>query len=214
MSAKFHLILERGANIMKRSTSVVLPFVILLMGLGGCAGIGTGPVWTTLLDGDKGLENFNRAGEANWTAVDGVIQATQSPGGSSHLVSKNSYKDFILRVEFWTSDDGNSGVHMRCEDPSNLSSSSCYEVNIYDQREDQTYSTGAIVNFAPVYDPMPKAGGKWNTYDITVKGTRLTVILNGVRTAEVDDGKLSSGPIALQYAAGAVKFRKVQIKPL
>jgi hypothetical protein len=61
---------------------------------------------------------------------------------------------------------------------------------------------------------MPKAGGKWNTYDITAKGTHLTVTLNGMRTADVEDGKLASGPFALQYDAGIVKFRKVQIKPL
>ncbi|MCI0408460.1 MAG: DUF1080 domain-containing protein, partial [Acidobacteria bacterium] len=48
----------------------------------------------------------------------------------------------------------------------------------------------------------------------TVKGTRLTLTLNGVRTVDVEDSKLSSGPIALQYSAGVVKFRKVQIKPL
>src|SRR3989304_4723175 len=76
-----------------------------------------------------------------------------------------------------------------------------------------SYGTGAIVHIAAV-SPMPKAGGKWNTYDITVKGTRLTVTLNGVRTADVEDSKLPSGPIALQYHAGVVKFRKVQIKPL
>jgi hypothetical protein len=42
-------------------------------------------------------------------------------------------------------------------------------VNIYDQRPDPSYGTGAIVNFAKV-EPMPKAGGKWNTYEITAKG--------------------------------------------
>jgi hypothetical protein len=61
---------------------------------------------------------------------------------------------------------------------------------------------------------MPKAGSKWNTYDITVKGRRLTLTLNGVRTVDVEDSKLPGGPIALQYSAGVVKFRKVQIKPL
>ena len=198
---------------MKRAT-IVLPFVILLIGFGGCAGIGTGPVWTTLLDGDKGLENFNRAGEANWTAVDGVIQATQSPSGSSHLVSKNSYKDFILRVEFWTTDDGNSGVHMRCEDPDDLSSSSCYEVNIYDQREDPRYGTGAIVDFAAVHDPMPKAGGKWNTFEITARGDHLIVVLNGVKTADIHDSTHASGVFGLQWGRGTIKFRKVEIRTL
>ena len=53
-----------------------------------------------------------------------------------------------------------------------------------------------------------------NTFDITVKGTRLIVTLNGVVTADIQDSKFANGPIALQYAAGVVKFRKVQITPL
>jgi hypothetical protein len=67
---------------------------------------------------------------------------------------------------------------------------------------------------------MPKAGGKWNTYEITAKGSHFTVMLNGVKTAEGDDDKHKSGHIALQYGAtkvkdaGIVKFRKVEIKPL
>ena len=56
----------------------------------------------------------------------------------------------------------------------------CYEVNIFDQRPDPTYGTGAIVNFVEV-DPMPKAGGKWNTFEITAKGRHLVVVLNGQR---------------------------------
>ena len=89
----------------------------------------------------------------------------------------------------------------------------CYEVNIFDKRPDPTYGTGAIVDVAKV-NPMPKAAGKWNTYEITAKGPKMTVILNGQKTADVEDGKLASGPIALQYGSGVVKFRKVQIKEL
>jgi len=182
--------------------------------LTGCATGGSEAVWTTLIDGSKGLENFNRAGGANWTATNGVIEATLSPDGSSHLVSKNAYKDFILRIEFWISDDGNSGVHMRCEDPNDPSSSTCYEVNIYDQREDPSYGTGAIVNFANVSDPMPKAGGKWNTLEITARGDHLIVILNGVKTADVQDSSHASGVFGLQWGRGTVKFRKVEIRSL
>ncbi|MDU6835690.1 MAG: DUF1080 domain-containing protein, partial [Bradyrhizobium sp.] len=94
-----------------------------------------------------------------------------------------------------------------------IDSNICYEVNIFDKRPDPKYGTGAIVDVAKV-DPMPKAGGKWNTYEITAKGTRLTVILNGEKTADVDDSKHAAGPIALQYGSGVVKFKKVQIKPL
>ncbi|HEX7785995.1 MAG TPA: DUF1080 domain-containing protein, partial [Methylomirabilota bacterium] len=89
----------------------------------------------------------------------------------------------------------------------------CYEANIFDQRPDPTYGTGAIVKVAKV-QPMPKAGGKWNTYDITLRGPRLVVVLNGVKTVDVQDSKLASGPIALQWGRGTIKFRKVEIKPL
>jgi hypothetical protein len=61
---------------------------------------------------------------------------------------------------------------------------------------------------------MPKAGGQWNIYEITAQGPHLIVTLNGTRTVDVLDNKLSRGPIALQYGAGVVKFRKVEIRPL
>jgi len=102
---------------------------------------------------------------------------------------------------------------MRCQNPTQITDKSCYEANIFDQRPDPTYGTGAIVHLAPV-KPMPKAGGKWNVYDITVKGDKVTVMLNGQRTVELQDSKFASGPFALQYGSGVVKFRKVQIRPL
>lgn len=85
-------------------------------------------------------------------------------------------------------------------------------MNIFDQRPDPTYGTGAIVNVAKV-SPMPKAGGHWNTYEITAKGPTFTVTLNGIRTVDnAQDNKFASGRIALQYGAGVVKFRKVEIR--
>jgi len=131
----------------------------------------------------------------------------------SYLVSKNSYKDFEIRAEFWVDDAANSGIFIRCGQSDKIDSKICYEVNIFDKRPDPTYGTGAIVDVAKV-DPMPKAAGKWNTYEITARGPHLTVVLNGQKTADVDDSKHLSGPFALQYGSGVVKFRKVQIKPL
>jgi hypothetical protein len=174
--------------------------------------------WTTLIDGTKGLENFNRAGDANWRAEDGAIVADNGKGG--FLVSKSSYKDFQLRVEFWADHTANSGIYMRCADPAKITDKSCYEANIFDQRPDQTYATGGIVHRGKVLQPV-KAGGKWNVYDITAQGPRMTVMLNGVKTAEFDKVDSPSGPIALQYGTlpnaargGAIKFRKVQLRAL
>jgi hypothetical protein len=171
--------------------------------------------WVTLFDG-KSLDNWTQIGDADWKLADGVVVADK---GNGFLVSKDAYTDFQIRVEFWVNDEANSGVFIRCEDPTKVVGANAYEVNIYDQRPDPSYGTGAIVNVAKV-DPMPKAGGKWNTYEITAKGSHFVAVLNGVKTAEGDDAKHKSGHIALQYGttkvkdAGIVKFRKVEIKPL
>jgi hypothetical protein len=187
---------------------------LLPLWLAGCAAMGSLAGWQTLIDGARGLENWTSVGGANWRAEDGTIMADRRPGtDSTFLVSRNSYRDFELHAEFWVSEDGNSGIYMRCSDARPITDRTCYEANLFDRRPDPSYGTGAIVHLAKV-DPMPKAGGKWSTYDITVKGNRISVVLNGVKTAEAEDSKLASGPVALQYAGGSIKFRKVQIRPL
>ena len=185
----------------------------LVLALGSCATGGGGSGWITLVDRTKGMENFTKVGDANWTATDGAIQASQGGKDASYLVSKNTYKDFMIRAEFWASHDANSGIYMRCQDPAKITDETCYEANIFDQRPDPTYGTGALVKVANVA-PMPKAGGRWNTYEITVQGTHIVLLLNGAKTVDVQDSKLSNGPIALQWARGTIKFRKLEIKPL
>lgn len=172
--------------------------------------------WATLFDG-KSLDNWNQIGNANWRLQDGAVVADN---GKGYLVSKNSYTDFQIRAEFWVSDDANSGIFFRCTNPDDVSSKTGYEANIFDQRPQPEYGTGAITEVAKVV-PMPKAGGKWNVYEITAKGPKFTVILNGQKTVDgAEDGKFTSGRIALQHYPGVVddkgvvKFRKVEIKPL
>jgi hypothetical protein len=188
-------------------------------GLAACAHMGGGN-WVTLIDDGQGLDNFNRTGDANWHVADRAIVADAGKGG--YLVSKNAYRDFEIRAEFWAATDTNSGIFIRCADPAKPGAATCYEANIWDIRPEPKYATGAIVDHAAVPVPLiHKAGGRWNTYEITAKGTDLTVKLNGVVTVSVKDGKHASGPFALQYGAGvkgatggAIKWRKVQIRSL
>jgi hypothetical protein len=207
---------------MKRRSAIAL---LLLMGFAALsyspqASSETG--WVTLFDG-KSLDNFNKIGDANWRIEDGVIVADK---GNGFLVTKNSYGDYQIRAEFWVEPDSNSGIFIRCTDPEKVTAENAYEVNIWDMRPDPSYGTGAIVNVAKV-DPMPKAAGKWNVYEITAKGSAFTVVLNGQKTVDgAQDAKLASGRIALQHGLGVkddkgvandkgvVKFRKLEIRPL
>ena len=173
----------------------------------------SGPGWISLFDG-KNLGDWDRTNETNWRVEDGAIVADKKPvKGTAHLVSKKKYKNFQLYVEFWASDDANSGIFLRCSKPDNPGARNCYEVNIFDQRKDPTYGTGAIVFYAEV-NPMQKAGGKWNTYEITANGRDITAVLNGKQTAKIRNGMWVEGPFTLQYGKGVMKFRKIAIKPL
>jgi len=169
--------------------------------------------WITLFDG-KNLDGWDRVGESNWHLEDGTVVADKMTGKEAgYLVSKNSYKNFIVRVEFWPSNDANSGIYFRCLDPKKITDRTCYEANIFDQRPDPSYGTGAITRYVEI-NPMPKAGGKWNTFEVTANGRDITVVLNGQTTAKLRNGMFDEGPIALQHGAGTIKFRKVEIKPL
>jgi 3-keto-disaccharide hydrolase len=204
---------------MKILSAIAAALLVVTAGILGCATRSSDAGWITLVDGTaKSLENWNRLGDANWRAEDGAIVADKGKGG--HLVSKNSYKDFQIRAEFWAEDTTNSGIFIRAQDPNKIGANNAYEVNIYDQRPEPKYGTGAIVDFAAV-SPMPKAGGKWNTYLITAKGSTITVELNGQKTVELNDSKFASGPFTLQFGngpkeapGGAIKWRKVEIRPL
>jgi len=200
---------------MKRLSVIAMGLLAVTLTVVGCATVSSVMGWTTLLDGANGLDNFDRVGSSNWALVDGIVQADKKAGKENgFLVSKKAYSDFQIRVEFWSSDDANSGIFMRCQNPKVITDKSCYEANIFDQRKDPAFGTGGIVHHAKIIGPMQKAGGKWNSYEITAKGPNIVVVLNGVKTSELTHTQFASGPIALQHGSGVIKFRKVEIKPL
>jgi len=196
---------------MKRASAIAIGLLVIFVAAFQYSDLASGQAagWTTLFNGSS-LANFNTIGTANWKLMDGVVQANS---GNGYLVTKESYADFEVKVEFWVDDDANSGVFIRCSNPQEISAMNAYEVNIYDKRPDQSGRTGAIVDVAKPLAVI-NAGGKWNTFEITAKGPRLTVTLNGTRTVDVENTAHARGPIALQYGAGTVKFRSVQIRRL
>jgi len=163
--------------------------------------------WKTLFDGSS-LDGWLTTGDATWRLADGVVSADS---GAGFLVTRESYSDFELELEFFVTPDANSGVFLRCANPGKPGAATCYEVNIFDQRPDPTYRTGAIVGVAKPSVAID-AGNHWNDYEIAVRGRHLVVKLNGQTTVDVEDDRLAAGPIGLQYASGHVKFRNVRIR--
>jgi len=190
--------------------------IALALGLAGMVAFGaaqaqTQAAWGMLINGTKGLENFIPEGNANWRVMEDGIGATQ---GNGHLVSKESYKDFRIVAEMWVDERHNSGIFIRCQEPDDIGADSCYEVNVFDTRPGQEYATGGIVDTARVMGGPHRAAGKWNTIEITARGPQLTVMFNGVKTAEANTTKHGQGRVTIQYGAGTVKVRKFEIQPL
>jgi len=207
---------------MKRLSGIVAVLVVTALTFAGCAGTSSDSGWVTLIDGGKGLENFDRLGGANWRSEGGAIVADRSPD-NSYLVTRQSYRDFVIRAEFWAEPLTNSGIFIRAQDPKKIGADNSYEVNIYDARPGQEFATGGIVNFAKIPVPNPpgyKAANKWNTFEITARGSVVTVVFNGQTTVVMNDGKFPQGPFALQFGnhgkapGGVIKWRKVQVRPL
>lgn len=176
-----------------------------------CAAAAVAASGTVLFDG-RSLDHFVSNGQTKWVVANGYVEGKDTECG--FLVTRGSYKDFDLTLDVWVSPDANSGVFFRCENPKEITDTSCYEANIFDQRPDQTYRTGAITHIAP---PKAKidAGGRWNTFEIRAEGDHLVLTLDGTVTVDVRDAKHgAAGAIALQYGNGTIRFRNVKLTPL
>src|SRR5262245_19405202 len=203
---------------MKRQFAGVIAMALVGLVVFGCGHMPT-QGWTTLIDGDKGMENWDVLGGGNWRGEAGAIQADKSTEkGASILVSKRSFKDFELYVEFWAAEDTNSGVYLRAMNPTDVrTATGAYEAQIWDKNTDPKYATGSLVNVAAVPVPLPdayKAAGRWNVYEIRAKGPEIVLKLNGIQTVVANDGRFPEGRLGLQFNGGPIKFRKVRIREL
>ena len=195
---------------MKKMLSIAAAFVVACV-MTGCASAPSGPGWIVLIDGENGMENFTQLGTANWTAKNGAIQAdTKKTPEAGILLSKQSFKDFEIYAEFWADDDANSGIYIRVMNQKVVNTKAAYEVQIWDKSP--AMATASLMPPAAA-SPMFRAANIWNTFLITARGPHMTVDMNGARAVDVNDGAFTEGPIALQYNAGTIKFRKVMVRP-
>jgi hypothetical protein len=140
-----------------------------------------------------------------------------TPGNGPELINNSRFEDFKLHVEFNCGPESNSGVYLRGRYEVQLETDS-----ITDPPERRL---GSVYGFlAPSPEPA-RTPDKWQTYDITLIGRTVTVVLNGATIIDhkeipgITGGALDSheglpGPIYLQGSEkGHVMFRSVVITP-
>ena len=168
------------------------------------------PEWAILFAGHD-LTSFDAVGDAEWNIIDDYVEADGCTG--SFLVTRAHYTDFLLQAEFWPGPASNSGIFIRNGDPQAISAMGGYEINIYDTNDNPDNRTGSVVNHTPPLETV-MTEEQWNTYEITAEGNRISVVLNGTVTAELEDDTHASGPIAFQNNGGLIRFRNIRIRPL
>jgi hypothetical protein len=146
------------------------------------------------------------AGGSHWEVVDGLLMACGQPTG--YLVSDQSYKNFVLSLEFRCAEDTNSGVYVRSP-----KEAGGYEVQIWKQQP-AGYNTGGIVATAKTARDYSFKPNEWNTFQITADGDHLVVVLNGETTVDVRDARFPEGHIRLQYQQFPIAFRNIKLRAL
>lgn len=168
------------------------------------------------------IELFNGSDTSGWHPQSGANQwivvdhTLTSPKSGANLVSDRTFTDFALHIEFRYSTGSNSGVYLRGR----------YEVQIEDTAglPPAVDHLGAIYGFLEPTEDVARKAGEWQSFDVTLAGRHVTVILNGetiianlaipgITGGALDSDESAAGPLMLQGDHGPIEFRKIIVKP-
>ena len=185
--------------------------------------------FSPLFDG-RDLEGWT-GNLAGYAAEDGKIVVHPERGGGN-LYTAKEYTDFVLRFEFKLTPAANNGLGIRAP----LEGDAAYvgmELQILEDGSPvywdlQPYQYhGSIYGVVPARRGVLRPVGEWNTEEVTVKGRRVTVVVNGVTVVDADldeasasgtmDGKdhpglkRTSGHIGFLGHGSIVELRNIRI---
>src|SRR3990172_5858435 len=180
----------------------------------------------------KNLDGWGVMGKPEgWQVKDGILHSDGAKGGD-WIRSDKQYGDFIFKVDWKVSKDGNSGVFIRASDKG-APWQTGYEVQISNQPRDEKHCTGALYGYAAVKPRPDESADKWHTFEIHCVGPKIKVISDGVTVVNVDQTQLSApdeqgytdpktkptrGYIGLQDshspAGHYIEYRNIRIKEL
>ena len=168
------------------------------------------------------LENWVVMGKPEgWSIKSGILRSEGGKGGN-WLRSKKEYSDFIIRLEYRVSANGNSGVFFRCTEQGEG-----YECQISNEQppRDELHCTGSLYGLVPASPRPSEAPDTWHTYEIRCINKRITVEVDGLKTVDVSmdavpaiQNKPMKGFVGLQDSHTGegcwVEYRNVRIREL
>ena len=178
-----------------------------------------GAEWKPLFDGTS-LKGWHVIGKGKWTVEDGAIVGRHARDEKefSHLVTDAVFGDFTVRLKF-KAVAGNSGLYFRIA-KTGYSGVTGFQAEIDPDRDTgglyETNGRAWVVH--PSAEQVSKwfRPGEWNEMVVTTLGPKITVTVNGQKSAEINDDKgRRDGHIALQLHGGQeglVFFKEIEIQ--
>ena len=127
----------------------------------------------------------------NYEVVDGAIVCKPKKGGN--IYTKAEYADFTARLEYKLPPGGNNGLAVRYPgDGKHAATEAMCEVQILDDtatkyaKLDPRQFNGSAYGMVAAHRGYLRELGGWNFMEVTAKGPRLTVELNGTRILDAD----------------------------
>jgi hypothetical protein len=148
-----------------------------------------------------------------WKVEDGTLVNEDS---GSDLVTEATFQDFQLHVEVMVPKGSNSGIYLRGR----------YEVQVQDDlgKEPHARGMGGIYGQVTPIENAALPAGEWQSFDITLVGRTVTVVLNGktlidrqeipgITGGALDSREAEPGPIFLQGDHGRILYRNLVLTP-
>lgn len=152
-----------------------------------------GDGFTALFDG-KGLTGWQGAVD-EYEVVDGAVRCKAGKGGV--LFTKETYTDYQVQLEFLLPQGGNNGLANRYPGTGDPAYSG-FEIQVLDDSAAQYASLKPYQYHGSVYGAVAsqrgyqRPVGQWNFEQVTVRGSRVTVELNGTVIVDADLAGLQS----------------------
>jgi hypothetical protein len=147
-----------------------------------------------LFDG-KTLAGWQGAVEGHHV-VDGELRT--KPGVAGNLLTADEYGDFELRFEFRLTPGANNGLGIRAPAEGNPAFDGM-EIQILDDGHPKYANLkdwqvhGSIYGVVPAERECLKPIGEWNDERVTVRGSQVTVVVNGKTIVDADVGPFRDG---------------------
>lgn len=126
----------------------------------------------------------------NYEIVDGAIRCKPKKGGT--IYTQKQYADFIVRLEFKLPPAGNNGLAIRYPGEGDTAYVGMTELQVLDNTA-PVYATldprqfhGSAYGMVAAKRGFLRPVGEWNDQQVTVKGSTITVELNGTTILDAD----------------------------